>query len=220
LLKVWTLRRVSPIPADLLLGGYGIGLDFHFRYAKFCLSSYALRFIQGHPNSLTSSEAASVKECMQYALGILDWTMNLSPVGKDALRYMSDFGFVMITFAALFVVQVCQNVRSVYAELEGALGRVSELAELMIDLAVGSGHFTAQLGRSLQLRVTQVREQTSGEAHAPDDPQTQTTIAQPGLDADQVEGDAHADGSLDESTLWDPTAWLNEFLIDAGDWGF
>src|ERR1700761_2731561 len=89
-----------PLPADLLQGGYGLGLDFHFRYARFCISSYALRFIQAHPSSLTSSESASVKQCMQYALDILDWTMDLSPVGKDALRYMSDFGFVMITFAS------------------------------------------------------------------------------------------------------------------------
>jgi hypothetical protein len=215
-----------------LQGGYGLGLDFHFRYTKFCINSYALRFIQGSPSSLTSSESASVEQCMQYALKILEWTMELSPMAKDALRYMSDFGFVMITFGALFVVQVCQRVQSVSAELETALGRVSALSELMMDLAVGSGHFTAQLCRSLQLHVAQVRQQRSSDAqnastqnsplgcHGPSEPLSQGTNAGYITNPDQYEEHVLVDGFLNESALWDPAAWLTEFLTDAGDWAF
>lgn len=144
---------------------------------------------------------------------------------------MSDFGFVMIAFAALFVVQVCQRVKYAHADSEGALDRVIALSELMIDLSVSSSHFTAQLGRSLQRRVGQVRQpscrsedntavqETHMEEHTVVDPQIPVPIPEEAIEPIPPQG-VFADTVLNESTIWDPTAWLTDFLNDAGEGSF
>ncbi|EXJ53448.1 uncharacterized protein A1O5_13316 [Cladophialophora psammophila CBS 110553] len=216
--------------AFIARGGFGLGLDFHFRYARFCITSYTLRFVQGSTGNLSGSERESVKHCVQYALEILDWALHLSPVSKDALRYMSDFGFVMIAFVALFVVQVHQHVKPVYAELKDALNRVDALSELMADLAVSPNHCTAQLARSLKRRLSQIRQHErrecqgrsaqncTMESHLNSDPQMQESDAEPVIHLTRVEEGMVSDGFPNDPSHWDPTAWLTEFLNDTTDW--
>ncbi|OQV01839.1 hypothetical protein CLAIMM_07130 [Cladophialophora immunda] len=216
--------------AFIARGGFGLGLDFHFRYARFCIISYTLRFIQGSTGNLSGSERESVKQCVQYALEIIDWTLHLSPVSKDALRYMSDFGFVMIAFVALFVVQVHQHVKPVYAELKDAMDRVEALADLMADLACSPSHCTAQLARSLRRRVSQIRQlerrESQGEnvqdSHHEADlnsgPQLQDADPVPVIHVTRSEEGLAPDSFLNDPSHWDPTAWLTEFLNDTTDW--
>ncbi|KIX99669.1 uncharacterized protein Z520_04304 [Fonsecaea multimorphosa CBS 102226] len=216
--------------AFIAQGGFGLGLDFHFRYARFCIISYTLRFIQGSTGNLSSSERESVKQCVQYALEILDWALHLSPVSKDALRYMSDFGFVMIAFVALFVVQVHQHVKPAYAEMEDALDRVEAFSQLMADLAISPNHCTAQLARSLKRRVSQIRQHERREsqggnmqdgAHRIDlnsGPQVQEAEAVPVIHVNRVEEGITSDSFLNDPSHWDPTAWLTEFLNDTTEW--
>ncbi|KIW93703.1 uncharacterized protein Z519_05017 [Cladophialophora bantiana CBS 173.52] len=216
--------------AFIARGGFGLGLDFHFRYARFCITSYALRFIQVSTGNLSGSERESVKQCVQYALEILDWALHLSPVSKDTLRYMSDFGFVMIAFVALFVIQVHDRVQPVYAELKDALNRVDALSKLMADLAVSPNHCTAQLARSLKQRLSQMRQpecrefqgrsmqNSTNESFLNSGPQMQEPDAELVIHVTRVEGGIASNGFLNDSSHWDPTAWLTEFLNDTADW--
>ncbi|OAP56496.1 hypothetical protein AYL99_09675 [Fonsecaea erecta] len=216
--------------AFIARGGFGLGLDFHFRYARFCIISYTLRFVQGSAGNLSGSERESVKQCVQYALDIIEWALHLSPVSKDALRYMSDFGFVMIAFVALFVVQVHQHVKPVYSELKDVLDRVEALSELMADLAFSPNHCTALLARSLRRRALQIRQHELGEsqggnvqggAHEPDlnsGPQVEEAETVPVIHVSRVEEALVSDGFLSDPSQWDPTAWLTEFLNDTTEW--
>lgn len=219
-------QRLTP----LCLGGFGFGLDFHFRYAQFCISSYTLRFIQPSAGAVTQSQRESVIRCAQYALSILDWVQQLSPVGKDGLRYMSDFGFVMLAFAALFIIHVHQTIKPIFPDLENALDKVTALSELMVDLSVSSGHCPGQLGTSLQRRVAQIRvaeqlheESRNDGAYANGGSQNSPvpdSLIDGGTGVGHVDGGVGQDAYLNDVLPWDPSIWLSEFLNDVGEWNF
>ena len=154
---------------------------------------------------------------MQDALSIIDWTLDLSPVSKDGLRYMSDFGFVLLAFAALFIIQVSQTVKPVLNDLDDGLNKVIALSDLMIDLAASSTHCPAQLGKSLQRRVVQVRqdcgrrvvpglEQDSASRNCdPLLPADHEVSMGQDADLDHFEEGLSGEGSLNDASFLDPS---------------
>ena len=181
---------------------------------------------------ISLSQRDSVKRCTLYALSILDWTLDLSPVSKDGLRYMSDFGFVLLAFAALFIIQVHQTIKPVLADMDGGLEKVMALSDLMIDLAVSSTHCPAQLGRSLQRRVVQARQETEKRAvQGPGRDDTNgnydslSSLDHPismGQDTglDQFEEGSGEAGFSNDAIYLDPSLWLTDFLNDVGEFTF
>jgi len=88
---------------------------------------------------------------MESASHVLAWALDLGPASKDRLRYFSDFGFVMLSFCAFFILQAFQAFSPAISTITSDewLATVTEAAQLMAELAIDSKHAPAVYGRSI-----------------------------------------------------------------------
>ena len=208
-------------------GGFGVGLDFHFRYARFCISTYALRFITLAGTPLTRTQRESVKYCVDCAASVLNLILDLNPVHKDGTRYMSDFGFVMLAFACLFILQAYQTIEIVLEERVEKLDLVAAMAQLMIELGPASDHCAVLYGRSLQQRLKNIHQQNeklSNEDQRRNGLDSATASLDSSSTAHSIEVDHFGgfmtgeDYQIDLS--WEPSALFSDFLNDISTVGY
>ncbi|KAL7932820.1 hypothetical protein V8C35DRAFT_64267 [Trichoderma chlorosporum] len=146
-LAAWRAKYASFIQH----GGFGIGLDFHHRFSQFCLSTYAIC----HYTQLSDSGGREmlVRITLDHAVDMLSWIQELSPVIRESLRYISDFAYVMLVFACVFIVQVCESRHMLPSERRKPLKTVSTTAQLLIDLGLHNFHFPSLYGKLLQRQL-------------------------------------------------------------------
>jgi hypothetical protein len=158
-LKVWSERWgiVDPSPSSSEISG---SVDFHYRFTRFCISTYATRniphpsvsrtgILAGSPSShpsISQNQAQSLFKSVSAASSCCDLMLQLSPLAKDASRYIADFGFVMISFCCLYVIQACELFGLSYPTLNQHLRKVELAAQLMLELATDSRHSPALYG--------------------------------------------------------------------------
>ena len=169
----------------------GPDIDFHFRFTRFCLSTYSVQTLKGAgTNGLSDFQKEALSRSVAAAANFCKFTLELGPAIRDAARYMADFGFVMISFACIFIIQACENF---YTSINGAteyLSDVEAVAQMLREFAVNSNH-----GPSFQARMIMAKLQKMNETPAimaagnPNSrPEDETTNQQVGLDAGEVEG--------------------------------
>lgn len=84
---------------------------------------------------------------------MLSWLQQLSPVVRESLRYISDFAFVMILYACMFILQACESRQMLSEERCKNLKIVATTAQLLIDLGIHSFHFPSIYGKLLQRQL-------------------------------------------------------------------
>jgi hypothetical protein len=140
----------------------GQDIDFHFRFTRFCLSTYSVQNLKlVGANGLTNFQQDALNRSVGAAVSFCKLTLELGPAIRDAARYMADFGFVMISFACIFIVQACENF---YSSVNGAaddLSDVEAVAQMLKEFAVNSNQ-----GPSLQARVILGRLQKMNETRS------------------------------------------------------
>ncbi|KAL6835602.1 hypothetical protein J3E69DRAFT_372913 [Trichoderma sp. SZMC 28015] len=146
-LATWRAKYASFIEH----GGFGIGLDFHYRYSQFCLSTYAVCHYT-HVSDIDKRDLL-VKTTLDHAVGMLSWVQQLSPVVRESLRYISDFAFVMILYACMFILQACESRHMRPEERCKKLKTVATTAQLLVDLGIHSFHFPSIYGKLLQRQL-------------------------------------------------------------------
>ncbi|KAK4062799.1 uncharacterized protein Triagg1_9669 [Trichoderma aggressivum f. europaeum] len=146
-LAVWRAKYASFIEH----GGFGIGLDFHHRYSQFCLSTYAVCHYT-HVSHVDKRDLL-VRTTLDHAVGILSWLQQLSPVVRESLRYISDFAFVMLLYACMFIVQACESRQMLAEERCKRLKTVATTAQLLVDLGIHTFHFPSIYGKLLQRQL-------------------------------------------------------------------
>ena len=104
------------------------------------------------------AEKDAVAKCVESASHLLAWALDLGPVSKDRLRYLGDFGFVMLSFCAFFILQVFQAFGPAIPQSDDHLDVVEDAAQLMIELAMDSKHAPAVYGKSILLLLGKVRD--------------------------------------------------------------
>lgn len=138
---------------------------------------------------------------------------------------MSDYGFVMLAFACLFILQAYRTINPTLGDKESNLNTVGATAQFMIDLALNPSHCAALYGTSLQQRLTQMREtmdkrgETSSRDIAREYPAPVLNTSSP-APQDSVFDQFEELMSIDQYFLnapWDPSALFSEFLQDTGD---
>jgi hypothetical protein len=127
----------------------GPDIDFHCRFTRFCLSTYSVQNLKivGAPG-LSNFQQDSLNRSAAAAANFCKCTLELGPAIRDAARYMADFGFVMISFACIFIIQACENF---YSSIDGAaeyLNDVEAVAQMLKEFAVNSNQ-----GPSFQARI-------------------------------------------------------------------
>ena len=157
------------------------------RNLKLVTSSDLSGFQQG---ALNRSVAAAVNFCR--------FTLELGPAIRDAVRYMADFGFVMISFACIFIIQACENF---YSKINGAteyLSDVEAVAQMLKEFAVNSNQ-----GPNFQARIILAKLQgmnENGSLSRPADAGNRSTDGHEGQDLRFGFGDE--EGMLNDP-LWD-----------------
>ncbi|KAL7916851.1 hypothetical protein GGI35DRAFT_434116 [Trichoderma velutinum] len=146
-LAAWRAKYASFIEQ----GGFGIGLDFHYRHSQFCLSTYAVC----HYTQVSDMEERDllVRTTLDHAINMLSWIQHLNPVVRESLRYISDFAFVMLLYACVFIIQACESRHMLPEERGKRLKTVATTAQLLIDLGIHTFHFPAIYGKLLQRQL-------------------------------------------------------------------
>lgn len=199
-------------------GGHGMALEFHYHHTRFCISTYALRSYQLPMGSPSANKRESVKRCVDLAICMLRSIQGLSPVSKDRLRYISDFGFVMMAYPCLFILQAYQTATLLLPdeERDRDFGVVSSIANLMVGLALNSNHCSAVYGSSLQNRVASLRlplEKTLVQA-VPSSSPISPVLTNSDINQDFQLDDMH--DMLDQEAFlidssWDPSLLFSQF---------
>lgn len=105
---------------------------------------YASVALPGNDYSLSSSSSH-----VQAAQAFLHCLIRLSPISKDRLRYMCDSGFVMISYACLFILRASRSPLPTKWKAK-LLGDVSEAAALMLSFSAKKRDRPAIYGYALQ----------------------------------------------------------------------
>jgi hypothetical protein len=137
--------------------GYSTRLDFHGRFTRFCITSFAIRGLRTSPQKLATLHKDQITRCLFCANRLLAWQVGLGPVQKERLRYFSDSGFVMMTFCCFFVLSACQSFSSFIPDVFENLTVVLKTANLMIELEPKAGHKVNNLGRIILQRLESVQ---------------------------------------------------------------
>jgi hypothetical protein len=97
---------------------------------------------------------------------------DMDPVTKDErVRYLADFGFVMISFCCQFIIRACETFGSGIPDILENLATVEEAAQLMKEVAIDSSHspalYSAFISRGLEkVRTTMVPVDDSFDAQS------------------------------------------------------
>lgn len=143
----------------------GPAIDFHYRFTRFCLSTYLIRNLRLGGDRLTPSQRDALNKSVIDASDFCRFFMELGPATRDAARYMGDFGFVMISFSCLFIIQACETFRSAIDGILEHLATVEESAQLMKELAITSSHIPGIQGRNILAKLNQVCETLPSSSH-------------------------------------------------------
>jgi hypothetical protein len=147
------LKIAEPLGPDIV---------FHFRFTRFCLSTYSVQNLKVvGANGLSDFQQEALNRSVATAANFCKFTLELGPAIRDAARYMAEFGFVMISFACIFIIQACENF---YKSINGAteyLSDVEAVAQMLREFAVNSNH-----GPRFQARIIMAKLQKMNESVA------------------------------------------------------
>ncbi|KAH7410876.1 hypothetical protein BKA64DRAFT_662043 [Cadophora sp. MPI-SDFR-AT-0126] len=157
----------------------GTFLDFTGRFSRFCIMSYAIKFLRNSPQNLTPLQKDQIRRCVACANHVLEWPLGRSPIQKDRLRYVDDTACVMDSFCCLFILSVYQSYASVIPNIADILDNVIETAQLMVDLQVGfdDSHMVHVQGAFILKRAESMR--VALETSKPADKQQDQAIVTP-----------------------------------------
>jgi len=142
----------------------GTFLDFTSRFTRFCIMSYAIKFLRNSPQHLTALQKDQIRRCVACANHVLEWPLSRSPIQKDRLRYVDDTACVMNSFCCLFIISVCQTYAAIVPNIFDILDNVIETAQLMVDLQVGfdDSHMVHVQGAFILRRAESMRAALEG----------------------------------------------------------
>lgn len=137
----------------------GPDIDFHFRFTRFCLSTYSVQNLKlvGAPG-LSNFQQDCLNRSVAAAANFCKFTLELGPAIRDAARYMADFGFVMISFSCIFIIQACENFYSSIDRAAEYLNDVEAVAQMLKEFSVNSNQ-----GPSFQARIIVAKLQKMNE---------------------------------------------------------
>jgi hypothetical protein len=105
-------------------------------------------------DALNKSVAAAANFCR--------FTLELGPAIRDAARYMADFGFVMMSFACLFIIQACENF---YSRIDGVAEYISDVegvAQMLKEFAINLNHGPNFQARTITAKLQRMNEVVAG----------------------------------------------------------
>ena len=134
------------------------GIEFNYRFARFCLSAHLIRNLRLAGTKISPSEVDTLRKSISNASDLCQFLLDLGPSSREGARYMSDSGFVMISFSCLFIIRSCELFRSAVQTPDEHLRKVEEVAQLMRELATSSSHGPSFQSENIMLRLKQAND--------------------------------------------------------------
>ncbi len=149
---------------DIASEPLGPGIDFHYRFTRFCISTYLTRTLRLVGAELRPPQKHALNRSVTDAANFCQFFRDLGPAIRDSARYTADFGFVMISFSCLFIIQACETFHSQITGLFEHLSNVEEVAQLMKELAINSSHGPSFQSRNIMAKLHHVYENLPAES--------------------------------------------------------
>ncbi|KPI42863.1 uncharacterized protein AB675_1767 [Cyphellophora attinorum] len=112
----------------------GVRVDYHVRFARFCIQSYEVRnATAAEPPAPMNIKAQAIRNCLEAAMAIVDWILAVDLGKRDSLRFASDSSHIMTALCCLFTLQSLQTFSALGLSLADAkhrLAKVREVAEI------------------------------------------------------------------------------------------
>lgn len=108
------------------------------------MSTYSTRNFKPSDSQLPAEHQALVRRSVTTAATFVKLLTDMDPVTKgERVRYLADFGFVMISFCCQFIIRVCEAFGSSIPDVMEQLATVEDAAQLMKEVAIDSSHSPA-----------------------------------------------------------------------------
>lgn len=194
----------------------GSDLDFHIRFTQFCITTYSIRPLEINEygtDHLLPAQKEAIAECIKAASQVLVWALDLGPVSKDRLRYLGDFGFVMLSFCAFFILQASQAFGPAIPDGDEYFDTTEEAAQLMIELATDSRHAPAVYGKSILLLLKKFRDPGLGQSQIDGNNASQDSVrSRSGMISDTQGFVGHEPSTFVPDQIWGFTSLFPDML--------
>ncbi|KUJ11090.1 uncharacterized protein LY89DRAFT_739303 [Mollisia scopiformis] len=131
----------------------GSFLDYHGRFTRFCLASYAIKCLRISSEGLTQLQRSQLQRCVSCANHVLEFPLTRGTIEKDNLRYVDDAACIIVSFCCVFLLSACQAFPSELVNVSECLENVTDAANLMVELAINQDHKPHYQGSFLLKRV-------------------------------------------------------------------
>ncbi|KAJ4178722.1 hypothetical protein NW767_014795 [Fusarium falciforme] len=119
----------------------GRRLRFHFRFAMF------------HQHGGRKGPAPTDREALNAAQAFLQCITKLSPVSKGRIKYMCDFGFVMLVSVCCYILQALDALKTQLVDVShqaSCLDDIGDVADLLKSISSAPNASTTACGRALE----------------------------------------------------------------------
>jgi hypothetical protein len=119
------------------------------------MSSYLTRNFKISNSHLAEQHQILLQRSAEAAGTFVRLITNMDPVTKDErVRYLADFGFVMLSFCCQFIIRACEAFGPTVPKIMEHLTTVKDAVQLMKEIAIDSSHspaiYSALIGTGLE----------------------------------------------------------------------
>ncbi|KIW73779.1 hypothetical protein PV04_01871 [Phialophora macrospora] len=167
-LEVWSQRwglrgepKATISNVDMAKNG---AVDFHFQSTRFCISTFGTRYILEKTRSaldedmpsqpgLAQVARESVLKSVKAAHACSRCLVDIPPLRRENTRYMAEFGYALISFCCLYIIQAYELFGSALPTLGSYLTSVEEVATFMTEMAVANNTAPRLYGASVMRQL-------------------------------------------------------------------
>ncbi len=110
-------------------------------------------------NTANHDQQFRLNNSVQAAHHFCKLLLTVGPAARDSARYTGDFGFVMISFSCLFIIEACKLYPTVVENSGRILATVEEIALLIKELAINQSHGPYLQGNIILQKLHELEKQ-------------------------------------------------------------
>ncbi|KIY00367.1 uncharacterized protein Z520_04052 [Fonsecaea multimorphosa CBS 102226] len=167
----WGLRGESNMTISNVDVSRNGAVDFHFQSTRFCISTFGTRYMLEKARSALDAHTASrqalapvarefVVKSVEAAHACSRCLMDTPPLRRENIRYMADFGYALIAFCCLYIIQACELFSSTLPNPTKYLDSVEEVATFMGEMAVANNTAPRFYGNSILQQLKRIPKNT------------------------------------------------------------
>ena len=161
----WQKRWLPGVRSDGPNKDEHSSITFHFRFTRFCLSSYAARLIFQGDHGLDqmlsaqtmTARSRAVMELILRSLNAAEdcctMLIKLSPLQQERVRYLPDGGFALAALPCFYLVSAAHLFANTAIPMHTYLKQVQRLAEIMKAMAMDENSSSAIFAREIVMRL-------------------------------------------------------------------